>query len=332
MNKKYTKKLLTRLTSMVLMGFIVLSCLAGCGKSKEENEKLNIVTVIYPQYDFARAIAKDYADITMIMKPGAEIHGFEPSLSDIEAIANADVFIYNGGESDTWIENIFDSLDTEDILIVNMMDHAKLLEEENINGEAHVHSHSHSEHGINHDECDSRAGIDEHIWTSPKNAVLMVEAVCDAICTADPQNEKTYQENAADYIALIEGIDKELESVRKSAKIDTVAVGDRFPYLYMAKEYDLKYMAAFPGCSSETDANPSVIINIIEQMKQKGIDAVLCTELSDKRMAKTISEETEAKILTLHSCQSISAQDFENGMRYVDLMKQNVITLKEALG
>lgn len=321
-----------KILSFILTLCFVTVTLCGCNYREKPNDKLNIVTVIFPQYDFVRAIVGESANITMIMKPGAEIHGFEPSLSDIEAVANADVFIYNGGESDSWTEKIFASLDTDNIKIVNMMDCAELLEEETINGSKnHTHSHSHHNHSENHNECETRRGIDEHIWTSPKNAVRMTEAICDAVCDVDPENKTFYKNNAEKYIQKINSADKKLSDICKNSKMKTIFVGDRFPYLYLAKEYNLRYMATFSGCSPETDANPSVIINIIETMKSQNADTVFCTELSDRRMAKTIAEETNANILTLYSCQSISKQDFDAGMTYVDFMNINAENLKEAL-
>lgn len=315
---------------IILKNFICLCLIipalfvSGCKSMPKDSGKLNVVSVIFPQYDFARAIGRDVANVSMIMKPGAEIHGFEPSAADIEMIANADVFIYGGGESDAWIDNIFESLDTENIKIIRLMDYAELLSEENPNS-AHSHHHEHS------DECHNHAGYDEHIWTSPENAIASVEAICSAMCEKDAENAEIYKTNANDYISKISDVDNSFKAVTQSTGSDFIAVGDRFPFLYMAKEYNLRYVAAFSGCSPENDASPTVIVNIIETMKKEKTPVVFYTELSDGKMAATISEETGAKTLMLHSCQSVSKEDFENGKTYVDFMEENAAKLKEAL-
>lgn len=318
---------------LALLSIIFSLCTSGCSYDyKAQNDAFSIVTVNYVQYDFARAVCGNDENITMIMKPGAEIHGFEPSLADIEAISNADVFIYNGGESDTWVENILDSIEAKNLKTVVMMNHAILLEEEH-SDHSHAHSRNHEEHNHENENgvCPTKLGYDEHIWTSPKNAKCMINAICDALCKANPQNADLYKKNSAEYISKIDEIHHELKAVRSSSKTNFIAVGDKFPFLYLANEYDLDYMAAFPGCSHENDASPSVIMDIIKTVKSKNIKYVFYTESSDGKMADTICEETGAKKLLLHSAQTISPEDFKAGKTYAELMEQNTRNLKEAL-
>ncbi|MBO5370698.1 MAG: zinc ABC transporter substrate-binding protein [Clostridia bacterium] len=328
----HSKKILKNIF-IALMCYVLTAVFSGCSNTEIQNDKLNIVTVIFPQYDFVRAVVGDRANVSMIMKPGAEIHGFEPSLSDIRAISDADVVIYNGGESDKWIEDVIMSVSSKDIQTIRLMDYVELLEEEHITGSSHTHIHNHAHRHTekDHEECESYMGIDEHIWTSPKNAIKMIDAICDLVVEADSANKNEYLSNTQKYKNEISEIDSKISRVCQDAEKNMIIVGDRFPFLYLAKEYGLEYLAAFPGCSPETDANPSVIINIINTMKNEKIKTVLCTELSDKKMARTISNETDSQIRTLHSCQNISADDFEAGVSYVDLMNENIKTLKEAL-
>lgn len=322
---KSTKKLLCLLITLCLLLFTF----SGCGfESKKTDDKFSVVAVSFVQYDFARAIMGNTDNLTMIMKPGAEIHSFEPSLSDIEAIKNADVFIYNGGESDTWIEKVFDSIDTNDTKKVALMDHVPLIKEHHSG-----HSHSHNEHSHEGDlgECGFKLGYDEHIWTSPKNAIIMLDAICETLCSTNPEMADTYRKNADEYKSEISIIDKNLKKTASSSKSKFIAVGDRFPFLYLASGYGLKYMAAFPGCSHENDASPAVIIDIIETMKEKNIKHVFYTESSDRLMTSTVKSETGAEELLLHSCQTVSKEDFESGKTYVDIMNENTKNLKEAL-
>lgn len=308
---------------------IMLTFLSGCTdfSSQKDDSRLNVVCVIYPQYDFARQICSDLANVKMIMRPGAEVHGYEPSLSDIIAIEEADVFIYNGGESDEWIKRILKSVDTSDMISLSIMEEKgiKLYKEENA-AKAHHHG-SYDEH--HHD--DNKANYDEHIWTSPKNAKVMANAIKDAIIKADSKNADYYRANADKLLKEIDEIDKDLSEVTKNSKRDFIVVADRFPFLYLAKDYGLHYMAAFSACSPESDAGPKVIAHMIEEMKENQSDTVFYIELSNQKMADAICEHTGAKKLELHSCQSITYDDFKKGIHYTDIMKNNVENLKEAL-
>lgn len=295
--------------------------LAGCcGAEHKESDSLSVVTVIFPQYDFARAVCQGVSEPHMIMKPGAEIHGFEPSASDIETIAGADVFIYGGGESDVWIDSILKTIDNPKLKTIKLMDHCKLLEE----GSSH-HHHEHDQ------MCQNHSGYDEHVWLLPENAMASIEAICNAMCQIDPENSTVYRKNADEYITEMQLIDSELESLCNEHEQSFIAVGDRFPFLYLAHRLGLEYKSVFSGCSHENDANPSVMIDIIETMKAKDTPVVFYTELSDRKISATISEETGAKPLLLHSAQTIGKEDFAKGMTYADIMRQNIKNLKEAL-
>ncbi len=295
--------------------------LTGCSTAEhKEHEELSVVTVIFPQYDFARAVCQGVSEPHMIMKPGAEIHGFEPSAADIETIAGADVFIYGGGASDVWIDGILKAIDNPNLKTVKLMDHCKLLKE---SGTSHHHEHDQM--------CKNHSGFDEHVWLSPENAILSINAICNALCQSDPQNSDTYRKNADEYITEIQNIDSELEKLCKGSEESFIAVGDRFPFLYLTQRLGLEYKSVFSGCSHENDANPSVMIDIIETMKAKGTPVVFYTELSDRKISGTISEETGAKPLLLHSAQSIGKEDFKAQKTYADIMWQNIKNLKEAL-
>lgn len=307
--------------------FLFASSFSGCVENNENTDgKMNVTAVSFVQYDFARAISGGLCNVNMIMKPGSEYHGYEPSFSDIKKISESDVFIYNGGESDIWIHEISRLEDVKNTLKVPLANYATLIKKER---DGHTHSHSH--HGHNHNECELDSGYDEHIWLCPDNAVLMIDAICNAMCEKDPANSYSYRENAQKYKKNIELLKNELIYIRDNLKKDTLIVGDRFPYLYLTEYIGVKYMSAIPGCGHESEANPSDMIEIIDKIRTDKIDVVFCSEQSDKRVAKAISRETGAKILTLHSCQSISHQDFDNQKTYIDLMKQNIENLKEAL-
>ncbi len=313
---------------LFIISSLIVCSLSGCTKKDTKtSNKMSVTAVSFVQYDFARAISGGLCDVHMIMKPGSEYHGYEPSFSDIKKISESDVFIYNGGESDIWIHEITELEDMENTLKVPLVNFVTLIKKEK---DGHTHTHSH--HGHSHDdECEFDSGYDEHIWLDPDNAVLMIDAICDAMCEKDPDNSDAYRKNANSYAENIKQLGVDLAYIRDNLKTDTIVVGDRFPYLYLTEYIGAKYMSAIPGCGHESEANPSDMMKIIDKMRQDSINVVFFSEQSDKRVAMAISEETGAKTLPLHSCQSISREDFEQGKTYIDLMKQNTDNLKEAL-
>ena len=315
--KKHIMIKLNIIIAFVFAAMMIVS-FSGCKKNKTEDSGIKVVTVSYVQYDFARAVCGENADIAMLSKPGGDVHGFEPSLADIRKIAKADVFVYTGGESDGWVEKILESIDNLSVRCVKLCDSVELL----CSDEKHE-GHNH-EHGGHHH-------FDEHIQSSPKNAVLMVEAICNAVSEADYVHKNEFEANAAKYIAEIEKLDAELTILAGKAENKKLIVADRFPFLYLARHYGFEYEALFAGCSQENDANPSVMMHMADEVKSSGIDTVFCTELSNGKMADVICSETGAVKRVLHSCEGISKEDFENGISYVQLMQQNISNLREAI-
>lgn len=290
--------------------------------SKDDTGKISVVVSIFPAYDFSREIAGDKAELTLLLPPGSESHSYEPTPQDIITIQNCDVFIYVGGESDVWVDKILESMDTSNMKILKMMDMVDVVEEEIVEGmEGDEHDHDHEED----------AEYDEHVWTSVRNSQLIVQAISDTFCDIDSENKELYKSNTAAYIEELKELDKEFEEVVSKSKYNTIVFGDRFPLRYFADDYGLTYYAAFPGCSSETEASASTVAFLIDTIEELGLPVVFHIEFSNERMADAISEGTGAKSLLFHSCHNVSKDDIEAGVGYIDLMKQNVINLEEAL-
>jgi zinc transport system substrate-binding protein len=289
--------------------------------------KISVVSTIFPPYDFARAVAGDKAEVTMLLKPGAEIHSFEPTPADILAIQNADVFLYIGGESDVWVDKILSSMDVSKKQIVRLMDAVTLVEEKTVEGMQEEAEEAKADGEQENGEIE----YDEHIWTSPKNAVLMVSAVSKAICAADAGNEAEYNKNAVDYIAQIEAVDTQFNAIVQESGTRLMVFGDRFPFRYFADAYGLEYRAAFSGCSTETEASAATIAYLIDTVQKYKLPYIYTIELSNQNIARSICEQTGAQILTLQSCQGISRDDFQAGETYVSLMRKNVENLRKGL-
>jgi len=317
----------------ILLGLFLIASFAGCSKSANSDNasdsQLKIVATIFPAYDFARAISKDTADVQMLIKPGMEIHSYDPSPADILEIQNCDVFIYNGGEADAWVDSILESMDTSNMTIIRMMDFVDAVEEETKEG-MQEEEHEHEE-GEEEDEHEEGIEYDEHIWTSPKNAVKIINGILKATCEADDANKSVYEKNAEFYIKDIEEVDEEIQQIVNEAKHKIFIIGDRFPLRYFADEFGLDYRAAFNGCSTETEASAATIAYLIDSVKENKVSAVFYIELSNQNIAKAISEQTGTEMLLMHSCHNVTADEFAQGATYVSIMKQNAVNLKKGL-
>jgi zinc transport system substrate-binding protein len=466
--------------------------------------KINVVTTIFPPYDFVRQITGDKVSLTMLLPPGAESHSFEPTPQDIIKVQNCDVFIYVGGESDAWVEQILDSMDTSRMEIITLMDCVEVVEELIVEGmqdeeEGHDHGHEHEEFTIEdvkdraltdwvgdwqsvyphlldgtlnpvmdhkaesgektapeyyeqyktayktdvdrvsitadsmtfykngvparaqyryrgtgvisdddgslwvrykfeavgnppqgapkyimfsdhliapakaehfhiyasdksfdelmadtnptnyptyypaaltkaeivaemigHDH-EEEVEYDEHVWTSPKNAKLIVEKIAGVLKQRDASNAAEYEKNTSAYIAKLTELDASFQTLINGAKRKTLVFGDRFPFRYFADTYGLSYFAAFPGCSTETEASAATVAFLINKVRAEKIPVVFHIELSNEKIADTICGETRAKKLLLHAVHNVSKRDFDRGANYYDLMTQNIGSLREAL-
>ena len=311
-----------------------------------EGKKLQIVTTNFPSYDFARAITKEDADVTMLVKPGAETHSFEPSPQDIITIQNADLFIYTGGDSDEWVDGILESVQNKNFHVFKMMDAVNLIEEETVEGmqeEEHEHDHADADHGNeeadhDHEKADQAEEheeegpeMDEHVWTSPKNAITIVEKLEETLSGLDESHKDSFKANSDSYVKELEELDKSFKEVVDSGKRKEIIVADRFPFAYFCKEYGLSYFAAFPGCSTDTQPSAATIAFLTDKVKEDKIPVVFHIEMGNEDMVNAISKDTGAKKLLLNSVHNVTDSDFKAGKTYVDLMKPNVEALKEAL-
>ena len=348
--------------SFIVAGMMNVMLLMGCGSTEVNNnimqndeaqERLSIVTTTFAPYDFAREVVGEYGDITMLVPPAAESHSYEPTPQDIIKIQNCDVFIYGGGESDDWVTEVLGAVGNEKIKVVKMLELVDTVEEEIVEGmqaEAHEHDEVHENETVgqeihesdkaeiqqdNQDEKakhqDEEVEYDEHVWTSPKNAIQIVKGIEEAVSEVDTGHEAVFSQNATSYIDELETLDQQFEEVVASAKRKEVIFADRFPLRYFVEAYGLKYYAAFPGCSTETEPSAATVAFLIDKVKEDKIPVVFHIEMSNEKMADTICEATGAKKLLFNACHTVSKTDFESGVTYIDIMKNNVEVLKEAL-
>ena len=306
------------------------------------DKKINIVAATFPLYDWTRQVLGDHsnAELTLLMDSGVDLHSFNPTAQDILRVASCDLFIYVGGESDEWVEDAQKHLINQDQIAVSLLETLgeAAKEEELVEGmQAEDHDHEHDEHD-EHDEDDDHdedeVEYDEHVWLSLRNAQLFTQAIADALGQLDAENADAYQANAAAYIAKLQDLDARYADMRAQAAYDTILFGDRFPFRYLADDYDLHYYAAFSGCSAETEASFQTIVFLAGKTDELGLPAVLTIEGTDHRIAETIVQSTADKnqqVLTVDSMQGTTAKAINDGVTYLGVMEKNLSVFAQAL-
>ena len=302
-------------------------------KTTEDTEKkLNIVTTIFPEYDWTRAVLGDRADevnLTMLLDNGTDLHSFQPAVKDIMKVSSCDLLIYVGGESDQWIEDALESAQNKDMKTINLME----VLGDSIKEEEAVEGMQESEHDHDHGDEEEKE-YDEHVWTSMRNAEVICDAIADTLEEMDPENKEIYQSNAEAYREKLSALDEEYQETVDNAKQKTLVFADRFPFRYLVDDYDLSYYAAFSGCSAESEASFKTVTFLAGKVDELGVKSVLTMEKSDDRIAQTVIENTKAKdqkILQLNSMQSITSEEIADGATYLSVMEDNLNVLTEAL-
>lgn len=298
--------------------------------------KKSIVCTTFPEYDWVMNILGEKSanfNVTLLQNNGTDLHSYQPSIKDIAKISKADLFVYVGGESDEWVEKVLSNAKNKNQIAVNMLESLgdKVKEEEIVEGMQAEEEHEHEgEH--HHDE--EEVEYDEHVWLSLKNAVDLTKVLASNIQKLDSANSSIYKANCEKYTKELSKLDGEFEAAVKTSSKNTVLFGDRFPFRYLTDDYNLKYFAAFVGCSAESEASFETIVFLSKKVDELGLNAVLTIEKGDKKIAKTIVSNTKAKnqkVLEMDSLQSITEKEIKSGRNYLSSMKKNLEVLKTAL-
>lgn len=343
-----------RITALVTAAALMTGCISACSVNKEQvlpaEGKMHIVTTIFPEYDWVMNILGDNPagfDVTLLLDNGADLHSFQPTAADILKITTCDLFIYVGGESDEWVDDVMKEATNKDLISVNLLETLgdSVKEEEIVEGmEGHDHDHEdheeedhdHDEHDHDHDHDheDGEIEYDEHVWLSLKRSSILVSEISGAIQKIDPSNAGTYRSNTSAYLEKLNALDREYQSAVENASRNTVLFGDRFPFRYLTDDYGLQYFAAFAGCSAESEASFETITFLAKKVDEYSLTAVLTLEGTDHKIAETIIGNTaskDQKILSMDSMQSTTIADVKNGKTYYSVMEKNLEILKQAL-
>lgn len=320
------KKIIGVMLSLIML----LSLFTACnGKMPADNAagKLNIVATIFPIYDWVRNIADEemaHVNLTLLLDSGTDLHSFQPSAQDILNIINADLFVYVGGASDKWVDDVLAQANNPDMVVIDLLDAlGDLVKEEEAVGSMQEE-----------EEEEEETEFDEHVWLSLKNAAVLCETLADALGKTDPAHKDDYARNAADYEEKLLALDTKYAQVIGESDVNTIVFGDRFPFRYLADDYGLSYDAAFMGCSAETEASFETVSSLAATLDALGLKYIFTIEGSNHRIAETVVNTTKTrdqKILTLNSLQSVTAKDVKNGADYLSVMESNLEVLGEAL-
>ena len=303
---------LKKIIFVILIINLFLS-LSACSVSSKDNGKLNVVTTLFPQYDFAKQIVGDKGTVELLLAPGIEAHSYDPTPADIIKINESDLFIYTGENMEVWAADIIESLENE-VNVLNVSEGIELIESED----------EHNHDGHNHI-------YDPHIWTSPVIAKQMLNNILEEIIKEDPENEAYYRENANKYLKELDELDSQFRTLSDEADIKTIYFADKFAMYYFVEEYGFSYASAYDSCSAETEPSAKLVAKMVDEVKKNQVKAIYYAELSNHKAADTISKETNTKKLLLHSCHNVSKDEFNKGVTYVSLMKQNLENLKVGL-
>lgn len=314
--------------------------------------KIQIVTTIFPEYDWVMNIVGDNnanVEVTMLLDNGVDLHSFQPTADDILKISTCDLFVYVGGESDEWVEDALLEATNKDMVVINLLDElgGSVKEEEVVEGmqedDDHDHEHETEEDADDHDHEgvedtddheDGEIEYDEHVWLSLRNAEVLVQSISDSIQSIDPDNKEIYISNTSAYISELSLLDEKYSETVKNSSYDTLLFGDRFPFRYLVDDYDLNYYAAFVGCSAETEASFETIAFLSQKIDELSLPAVMTIEGTDQRIAETVVSSTRDKdqqILTMDSMQAITSSDIQSGVTYLSIMEKNLEVLTKAL-
>ena len=321
------------IVAIIMVIAIVIIGIITKPKNNNKSGKLNVVATTFSTYDFSKQIVGDNAEVTFLLGPGVDAHSYDPSSADIIKIQNSDVFIYIGGDMEKWVDKLLEAnlINSTKTTLIKVTESVETIEEKEVDGaeeEEHGHDDGESEEEEHHHE---EGAFDEHIWSSPKNAIKMVKYLSNKFSEIDEKNKEIYNKNAEDYIEKIKDVQAKIQKIVDNKKRNRLVFGDKMPMQYFLEEYGLTASAAFNGCSTETEPSAKTITYLINKVKEENIPVVLYIELSTGKTAKAIAQETGAKTMQIQTLHNVSKEDFEKGETYVSLMMKNVEILKYAL-
>ncbi len=319
-------QILKKLHSIVALGMVLLASFISTGCSSRSSEsatnKITVTASLFPQYDFARQIASDKAEVSLLLPPGSESHTYDPSPTDILKISSSDVFLYTGKEMEPWADHIISSVQNDKLIIADVSSDIDMIESEH-------HSHHHGEH--NHHEHEHEHNLDPHVWLDLTQAAKMVDNITAAFCEKDPQNSGHYKNNAENLKHELLELDADFNDMISTSQRKSIVFAGRFAHLYFIKRYGLDYISAFDSCSTEAEPSVKKVAKILDFIKKNDIPAVYYEEFSEPKIANSIAEQTGVKTLKFSTLHNVTKEQLESGVTFVELMRENLENLRQGL-
>ena len=329
------RKIVTAFISFLILIIVMISLVLAFKPTSiiKDESKVQIVATLFPQYDFAKQIVGDKAEVRLLIGSGVETHNFEPTAKDmVTMLDDTDIFLYTGDFLEPWTEDIVETLEESNCKIANIAKNIELIkieefEERHINSEINYEKHEHEEQHIHTETCNHQDMYDGHVWQSIDNAVIMLENTLNVICESDPENAEEYKKNAEKYKQELLKLDTEIEELVENSATKEIAVGGEFAYAYFVEQYDLKFVSVYTNCGHGEDPSIAKVKSVIDYINKHEMPVVYYEELSEGSVAKMIAEETEAEALVLYSIHNGNPEKDT----YVSLMKKNIESLKQGL-
>lgn len=317
--------------SLILLLCAIFLSLPSCSQAtvySEGDGDVNVLCTTFAPFDFTREVGGDRVTVSILQDSGADLHNYTPTAATLDAISQADVFIYVGGSSDEgWVHDALAAAGNDSLVTLCLMDYVS---PQYAHLESDWSEHSENEEGHDHEDDHNGHdhGADEHIWTSLKNAALMVDAIKDTLCSVDPDGVTAYSVNAQVYKHKLSGLDSQLTALAED--IPVMLFADRFPFVYLLHDYHIPYKAAFSGCSTETNSGFEIQVDLIKAVREQSLPCIFVIEGGDKHLSEAIAHETGCQVYSLNSMQSVNRSDIQSGASYLTIMQQNINILKEA--
>ncbi len=317
--------MLKRNFSIIMLIFFIM-CVADCSKNIQST-KIQVITTLFPQYDFVRQIAKNKVDVSLLLPAGVEPHSFEPTPKDIINIKHSKLFIYTSKHMEPWVNKFLVGINSSSPVIIDASKNIEL-----ITNEEKLHNHS-SKHKmevfkITHNK---HIVIDPHFWLDPINAKIMVDNILEGLEIVDKKNRFFYRQNAEEYKQKLDELHINFVEVLKKTKHKTIIYAGHFAFGYFAKRYRLNHISPYAGFSPNAEPTPKKIAELIKTLKATGIKVIYYEELINPKIARTISSQTGAKMMLLHGAHNVSQNELKSGITYISIMKENLEKLKEGL-
>lgn len=311
------KKQLFIVGLIAMVSFILL---AACGQKKETSQssgsdKIKVVTTFYPMYDFAKNVVGDTGEVELLIPAGTEPHDYEPSAKDIAKITDADVFVYNSNELETWVKDTLENVDRKKVTVVEAAKSIDLMEGQEEEDESEDHGHSHE--------------LDPHVWLDPVLAEKEVEAIRDALVEKYPDQKETFEKNASAYLAKLAVLDKEYQAAFANAKNKTF-VTQHAAFGYLAKQYGLT-QEAIAGISPDQEPSPSRLAELKKYVQANHISVIYFESSASSKVAETLAKETGVELVVLNPLESLTKKEQDQGENYLSVMRENLEALKKSI-